>query len=123
MAKAIGLGGVFFKSNDAKQLSNWYKAALGIDMQEFGGRFFINAMPKDGYSAFAVFAGDSDYFGQRDQQFMINFVVDDLFATLLRVQRAGGKLIGKPEEYDYGKFGWFSDPDGNKVELWQPIGQ
>jgi predicted enzyme related to lactoylglutathione lyase len=77
-------------------------------------------MPEHAFTVWSVFAEDTDYFGDGDQAFMINLVVDDLDAALARVDAAGGKVINEREEHDYGRFGWFTDPDGNRVELWEP---
>ncbi|NVK23563.1 MAG: VOC family protein [Gammaproteobacteria bacterium] len=121
MAKVLGVGGVFFKANDPTTLSKWYAKTLGIRMSAYGATFSPGNMPEEGYTAFSIFNKDTEYFKPSEQTYMINFVVDDLFAMLLNIEKAGGKICGKPEEYDYGKFGWFLDPEGNKVELWQPI--
>jgi predicted enzyme related to lactoylglutathione lyase len=120
LAKVIGVGGVFFKAKDTTSLQSWYRDTLEIDYGEWGATFQNSAQNPEGYTAFYLFKQDSDYFGSSEQQYMINFVVDDLFACLLKVEKAGGTLVGKPEEHEYGKFGWFLDPEGNKVELWQP---
>lgn len=124
MAKVIGIGGVFFKASDSAKLSQWYRDVLAIDIGEYGAMFKPNAIPEKGYTAFGIFKRDSNYFDvpekEVQQEFLINFMVDDLFALLISIEKAGGRLIGKPEEYEYGKFGWFADPEGNKIELWQP---
>lgn len=121
MAKVVGIGGVFFKANDPKGLAAWYNKALGIDMGTYGATFKKESIPDEGYTAFSMFNKDTEYFNPSKQDYLINFMVDDLFAMLLQVQKCGGTICGKPEEYDYGKFGWFLDPEGNKIELWQPL--
>lgn len=121
MARVIGVGGVFFKANDPSTLSQWYAGTLGIDMGAYGATFKGSDMPAQGYTAFSIFNRDTEYFQPSEQDFLINFMVDDLFGALLQVEKAGGKICGKPEEYDYGRFGWFLDPEGNKIELWQPL--
>lgn len=125
MAKVVGVGGVFFKANDTKKLQQWYQDVLGIEMGEYGATFMAKDFPDAGYTAFSLFKRDSNYFDipnkPEQQTFMVNFMVDDLFGLLIKVERAGGSIIGKPEEYEYGKFGWIADPEGNKIELWQPI--
>ena len=123
MAKILGIGGIFFKANDSQALSDWYKEVLGIDIGECGAVFKPESVPENGYTAFGIFKGDTKYFDVPDkssqQAFMINFLVDDLHNMLAQIEANGGTLVGEPEEYDYGMFGWFADPEGNKVELWQ----
>jgi predicted enzyme related to lactoylglutathione lyase len=119
MAKALGVGGVFFKSPDPKKLMDWYSKWLGIEMDEWGTRFLPAGMPKNGATVWAPFAADTDYFGPGSQTFMFNLVVDDLDGALAQVKEGGAQLAGDVQKYDYGSFGWFIDPDGNKVELWQ----
>jgi predicted enzyme related to lactoylglutathione lyase len=77
-------------------------------------------MPPNGLTVWSPFPADTDYFSPSEKQFMFNLVVDDLEEALAQVQKGGASLVGKIEKYDYGRFGWFIDPDGNKVELWQP---
>ena len=124
MAKVLGVGGVFFKANDSKKLADWYQKTLNIEIGEYGAVFKPETIPPTGYTAFGIFKAETKYFDVPDktqqQPYLINFMVDDLFAMLIKIEKNGGKLIGKPEEYDYGKFGWFADPEGNKIELWQP---
>lgn len=121
MAKVVGVGGVFFKSPDPEGLRAWYVEHLGIPDEEGPGVSFRNAdQPRDGYLVWGGFREDTRYFDPADKDYMFNFVVDDLRGALAQVERAGAALVGEVEEYDYGDFGWFMDPDGNKVELWQP---
>ena len=125
MAKVIGIGGVFFKAGDSQVLSNWYREVLGIEIGDYGAVFKPNTVPENGYTAFSIFEAETNYFDvpekSEQQPFLINFMVDELFPLLDKIKLNGGLLIGEPEEYDYGKFGWFADPEGNKVELWQPL--
>ena len=121
MAKALGIGGVFFKADDPSSLSKWYADTLEIDMGAYGATFKSEAIPDNAYTAFSIFNANTEYFNPSKQSYLINFIVDDLFGALLQVEKAGGTICGKPEEYDYGKFGWFLDPAGNKIELWQPL--
>jgi predicted enzyme related to lactoylglutathione lyase len=119
MAKALGIGGVFFKSPDPARLRQWYVQWLGIAADEYGTMFSPAAMPKDAVTVWNPFAATTDYFAPSPAAFMINFVVDDLDGVLAQVREGGAQVTGT-ENYDYGRFGWFVDPDGNKVELWQP---
>jgi predicted enzyme related to lactoylglutathione lyase len=121
MAKALGVGGVFFRARDPESLSAWYAKHLGIEMQGTYVSFAPQAMPTGGATVFAVFAEDTDYFAPSDQRHMINLVVDDLDGALAQVQEGGAELAGEVADYSYGRFGWFLDPEGNKVELWQPL--
>ncbi len=122
MAKVIGIGGIFFKSKDPKALGEWYANYLGINVDpSFGGTIFFAAdLPQNGYSIWSPFNQDTHYFEPSDKPYMINFIVDDLTEALQQVAAGGATLHGEPEHHEQGWFGWFSDPDGNKVELWQP---
>ncbi len=121
---ALGIGGVFFRSLDPARLAAWYKEALGIETEAWGSThgtsFSPDAMPANAFTVWSTFASDTEYFGLLSQSFMINLVVDDLDAALANVQKAGGEVIPEKEEHDFGRFGWFVDPDGNRVELWEP---
>lgn len=122
MAKVVGLGGIFFKSPDAKALADWYQEHLGLPIQaSFGGAVFMaDQVPDGGYNIWTPFKNDTTYFEPSKQTFMMNLMVDDLDGALAQVKAAGATLHGDPERSEFGAFGWFSDPDGNKVELWQP---
>lgn len=122
--RALGVGGVFFRSPDPARLGDWYKTTLGIAVEAWGdtrgSSFAPDDMPENSFTVWSVFAKDTDYFGPSGQGFMINLVVDDLDAALDRVNRAGGIVLPEREDADFGSFGWFEDPDGNRVELWEP---
>lgn len=124
MAKAIGVGGVFFKTGDPEGLAAWYRDWLGIPIEEtFGGAIFRPAsMPPAGYTVWAPFQASSNYFDPSHKPYMLNLVVDDLDGALAQVRQGGAEVVGDIEEYEYGRFGWFMDPDGNKIELWEPGG-
>lgn len=121
MAKAVGVGGVFLKVRDPKALSQWYETHLGI-----GGRVSDDALTFEGpastgVTVFGLFTAETKYFGDGPQQFMVNFRVDDLDGLLDRLAAEGVRVDPKREDYgDFGRFGWFWDPEGNRVELWQP---
>ena len=119
VAKAVGVGGVFLKASDPKALSAWYETHLGI------GRVHDTALTFDGpestgMTVFAHFPGDTSYFGGGPQHAMLNFRVDDLDALLAQMGAAGVRIDPKREDYSYGRFAWIWDPEGNRVELWQP---
>jgi predicted enzyme related to lactoylglutathione lyase len=122
--KVLGVGGVFFRSADPARLANWYKDTLGLGIEAWGTThgtsFSPEAMPDNSFTVWSTFAADTEYFGPSGQSYMINLVVDDLDAALANVQAAGGEVIPEKEEHDFGRFGWIVDPDGNRVELWEP---
>jgi predicted enzyme related to lactoylglutathione lyase len=122
--RVLGVGGVFFRSPDPARLAGWYRETLGLATESWGAThgtsFAPEAMPANSFTVWSTFASDTDYFGDLRQSFMINLVVDDLDAALDNVRDAGGKVIPEKEEHDFGRFGWFVDPDGNRVELWEP---
>lgn len=117
MPKATGIGGVFLRSRDPKALYAWYEKHLGLPMGE--GSFAIPAEHERAMIAFAFFPEKSAYFPP-SQPVMLNFQVDELDPLLDRLAAAGVSVDPKRETYSYGKFGWFTDPEGNRVELWQP---
>jgi len=122
--KVLGVGGVFFRSPDPGKLAAWYRLALGLEIEAWGATygtsFLPEAMPTNSFTVWSTFASDTEYFGDPRQSFMINLVVDDLDAALANVRTAGGDVIPEKEEHDFGRFGWIVDPDGNRVELWEP---
>lgn len=120
MAKVLGLGGIFFKAKDPKKLSEWYKQCLGVPAEYPNGAMLMpGTMPKDACTVWSPFAADTTYFAPSTKDYMFNLVVDDLDGALKQVVEGGATLLGDVENYDYGNFGRFIDPEGNKVELWQ----
>lgn len=125
MKRVTGVGGVFFKARDPASLSAWYKRHLGIDVQSWGGAALrwaddVNA-PAGGTTAWSLFSADSDHFAPSQSSFMINYRVADLTALLAALRSEGCNVLEQTtEDADYGKFGWVMDPEGNKIELWQP---
>ena len=120
MAKVIGLGGVFFKSRDPKALAAWYARHLGVEPESWGGVIFEEDETRKGVTLVAPFPADSDYFGRGEQRFMLNFRVDDLDALLAKLRGEGVQVDSKVQDDEHGKFGWIVDPEGTRVELWQP---
>jgi predicted enzyme related to lactoylglutathione lyase len=121
MAKVLGVGGVFFKSPDPSKLNEWYARWLGLDVEPGSGASFRpETMPVNGLTVWSVFDAKTTYFAPAAKEFMVNLVVDDLEEALAQVKEGGAQIVGEVEKVDYGQFGWFIDPDGNKVELWQP---
>ena len=120
MAKVLGLGGVFFKSPDAKALRAWYARWLGMFSEDYGVTFHPDEMPAEGYTVWSPFPDDTVSFAPSPAPFMISLVVDDLDGMLDRLEDSGAQVLDEVEEGPEGRFGWFVDPDGNKVELWEP---
>jgi predicted enzyme related to lactoylglutathione lyase len=120
MAKAVGVGGVFLKARDPKALSAWYATHLGIPTQD-GGSLAFDGPASAGMTVFAHFPDSTKYFGDGPQTFMVNFRVDDLALLLDQLAHAGVRIDPKRESYPYGHFAWIWDPEGNRVELWQPL--
>jgi predicted enzyme related to lactoylglutathione lyase len=121
MAKVLGVGGVFFKSSDPAKLYQWYERWLGFRAELQSGIGFQPAnMPENSVTVWSAFASSTAYFAPSAKDFMFNLVVDDLSEALAQVREGGAQIVGEIEVCEYGKFGWFMDPDGNKVELWEP---
>jgi catechol 2,3-dioxygenase-like lactoylglutathione lyase family enzyme len=124
MARVTGIGGVFFKSRDPKALGAWYKTHLGIDVQPWGGAAFDWKGPDNpegsGTTAWSLFPSDTSHFAPSTSSFMLNYRVDDLDGMLTTLRAAGVPVDEKVQDSEYGKFGWIMDPEGNRVELWQP---
>ena len=122
----LGVGGVFIKCEDPEASKAWYKDILGLEPNQYGGFDFLHSASAEafgpgGRTIFAHFEKDVEYFGPSEKSFMINLMVDDLDAMIARLAEKGVPLANEPEIYDYGKFAWVMDPNGIKVELWQPL--
>jgi predicted enzyme related to lactoylglutathione lyase len=120
MEHVLGIGGVFFKARDAAALASWYRQHLGVPVQ-----------PGQTYAAFtsgaagetvvwSAFPADTTYVGSGSAPFMVNYRVRKLDAMLAQLRSAGAQVEDRVEEYDYGRFGWATDPEGNRFELWEP---
>lgn len=124
MKRVTGIGGIFFQAKDPDTLRAWYKVHLGIDVQDWGGAAFVWADAQDnpikGSTIWSVGACNTDQFAPGKAAFMINYRVDDLAALLEALRVEGCNVLEKMDDSEYGKFGWVIDPEGNKVELWQP---
>ncbi len=125
MARITGIGGVFFKStSDHKTLAAWYARHLGLALEEWGGailRWPDDPAPDRGMTVWTVAGKSSDWFAPSASSFMINYRVDDLDGLLAQLRQDGIEIVKGPEADENGKFAWIMDPDGNKVELWQPL--
>lgn len=124
MQRVTGIGGIFFKSRDPQALGAWYRRHLGIDVQAWGGAVFHwkgeHNPQGQGSTTWSPFQADTDYFAPSSASFMVNFRVADLHALLAVLRAEGVTVMDKVEESEFGKFGWVLDPEGNKIELWQP---
>ena len=120
MGKVVGVGGVFLKAKDPKSLKAWYVANLGITISDWGGISF-EGPEAAGTTALEFFPESKFQPGGSDQQAIVNFRVDSLDEVLAQLEAAGARLDQKQESADFGNFGWFWDPEGNRVELWEPV--
>ncbi|WP_419570598.1 VOC family protein [Rheinheimera sp.] len=124
MQRVTGIGGVFFKAKDPKALAAWYQTHLGVPLEDWGGAVFQWQNPDNpngvGCTVWSPFAADTSYFGTSGQGFMLNFRVADLAALLQLLRDEGCQVDDNTEDSEFGKFGWVTDPEGNRVELWQP---
>ena len=124
MKRVTGIGGIFFKAKDAPLLRAWYKRHLGIDVQAWGGAAFpwadAEGQPVAGSTAWLINPQESDHFAPSSAPFMVNYRVRDLDAMLMQLRNAGAAVEDRIEDTDYGRFGWATDPEGNRFELWQP---
>ncbi len=125
MAKVTGIGGVFFKSrNDSAALAAWYHKHLGLPLETWGGavlRWQDDKADDGGLTVWTVAEKDSQWFSPSDSALMINYRVDDLDELLVQLRADGIETVKGPESHENGKFAWIMDPEGNKVELWEPM--
>jgi len=120
MGKVLGVGGIFFKSPDPKKLHDWYAKWLGMTIEEWGIVYFPKDYPANSQTVWSAFDAATEYFDPSEKGFMFNLIVDNLEEALIQVKEGGAETVGEIEKMEYGSFGWFMDPDGNKVELWEP---
>ncbi|MFO0940887.1 MAG: hypothetical protein U0930_08970 [Pirellulales bacterium] len=125
MKRVTGIGGIFFTAKDPKAICEWYKCHLGIDVQDWGGTAFTwtddEGKPcEGGMTIWSIGSCNGDTFAPSTAPFMINYRVADLHGLLQALRDEGCNVLDKVEDSEYGKFGWVIDPEGNKVELWQP---
>jgi len=124
MRRVTGIGGIFFHAKDPGALRAWYKKHLGIDVQAWGGAAFswadADGKPTAGTTAWSIGAAGSDHFAPSTASFMINYRVENLPALLTALREEGCHVLEKTDDSEFGKFGWVMDPEGNKVELWEP---
>jgi predicted enzyme related to lactoylglutathione lyase len=124
MAKVTGLGGVFFRCADPAAMKAWYREHLGIESESWGYAFGWRERDEpqqQGYTVWSPFPESTEYFAPSAKQFMVNYRVDDLETLLPRLEAAGVQIVGTIQEEENGKFAWIIDPEGNKLELWEPV--
>ncbi len=122
--KVTGIGGIFFRSQNPKETMDWYGENLGLAITQYGSPFeFRNANRPDeiNYLNWSVMPENTDYFDPSEKQFMINYRVQNIVGLVKKLKENGVTIVDEIEEYEYGKFVHIMDPDGNKIELWEPI--
>jgi predicted enzyme related to lactoylglutathione lyase len=122
--RVTGIGGILFKSEDKEAMRTWYDKHLGIPTESWGGQFEWrdkDEPEKRCVTAWSLFEKESDHFGPSRKEFMFNYRVENLVELMEALKQEGVQIIGEIEEFDYGKFGWIMDPEGRKIELWEPI--
>ena len=124
MERVTGIGGIFFKAKDPTALQSWYRRHLGVDVQEWGGAAFRwadpDGTPVGGTTIWSIGAAEGDSFAPSSASFMVNYRVADVRTLLELLREEGCNVLDEFDESEYGKFGWVIDPEGNKVELWEP---
>ena len=123
MRRVTGIGGIFFKAADPKALADWYKVHLGLKLEDWGGvafRWAEDNASGNGTTVWSPFKADTTYFAPSTAPFMVNFRVEDLHGLLAALRAEGCEVDAKVDESEFGKFGWVMDPEGNRIELWQP---
>jgi predicted enzyme related to lactoylglutathione lyase len=120
MEKVLGIGGVFFKAKDPKGLAAWYREHLGVPVEANQTYGQLTSTAADEQTAWCTFKMDTDYFGPGPAPFMVNYRVKNLDAMLAQLRAAGVPVEDKVDDYDFGRFGWATDPEGNRFELWEP---
>lgn len=120
MERVRGIGGIFFRARDPAALALWYREQLGIPVE--GGATYATLVSENAGEAtvWSAFPVDTDYFGPSSGDLMVNYRVGDLDAMLDQLRAAGAEVDERVEEYEYGRFGWAADPEGNRFELWEP---
>ena len=124
MKRVTGLGGLFFKCKDTEKIKEWYEKHLGIDSQDYGYMFGwrdVENPDKKCYTVWSLFSDKTKYFAPSEKPFMVNYRVENLNKLMKLLREEGVEIVGEIEEFEYGKFGWILDPEGNKIELWEPV--
>ncbi|MGJ8683303.1 MAG: VOC family protein [Nonlabens sp.] len=122
-AKVTGIGGIFFTCKDVAATKAWYEKHLGLPVDDYGCTFWNGPTEVKSSQQWSAFKNDTTYLDPKNQEFMINYKVNDLVRLLEQLKQAGVEMAGEMQEFDYGKFGWIIDIDGRKVELWEPANE
>lgn len=126
MKRVTSIGGIFFKSNDPQKMKSWYEKHLGLNTDEYGTTFewrLSDEPSRKGYTVWSPFENDTSYFKPSEKDFMINYRVENLSELVEILKNEGVEILDEIEEYEYGKFVHILDPEGNKIELWEPFDQ
>ena len=124
MKRVTGIGGIFFKAEDPANLRDWYRDRLGFNTDQYGGLFKWRedeSPDSRATTSWSPMGAKTDYFSPSQKPFMFNYRVEDLVKLLEVLKEEGVTIVGEIQEFEYGKFGWIMDPEGNKIELWEPI--
>ncbi|QHN04951.1 VOC family protein [Granulicella sp. WH15] len=125
MARVTGIGGIFLRAQDPKTLRAWYAEHLGLDVHAVYGFASMpwsdELPPGTGLTTWSLFPADTKHFGDAGKSAMVNYRVDDLEGLLAQLREAGVPIDPKREDYSYGRFAWIVDPEGNRIELWEPL--
>lgn len=119
--RVTGIGGLFFKTKDPRKTKDWYQKHLGFNTDDWGCTFWWKDNEgNDASTQWSPFKDDTSYFEPSDKPFMFNYRVENLTELLVELKKEGVTIVGEPQEFDYGKFAWILDNEGNKIELWEP---
>jgi len=124
MGKVTGIGGIFFKCEDPTKQKDWYDQHLGLVTDKYGSLFEWRQAKdneKVGYTQWSPFKDDTDYFAPSDKPYMINYRVEGIEELIESLRKSGVNIVGEIQSFDYGKFAHIMDPEGNKIELWEPV--
>lgn len=122
MKRVTGIGGIFFKSKNPSAINEWYGKHLGLPVNKYGASFIEkDEQGNEKMTQWSPFKEDTTYFAPSEKPFMLNFRVENLEELLKILAQEGVTILGDMQTYEYGKFGWILDPEGNKIELWEPI--
>ncbi|WP_394340154.1 VOC family protein [Lutibacter citreus] len=120
--RVTGIGGIFFKTSNPNKLKDWYKSHLGFNVDDWGSTFWWKTKNgKPASTQWSPFENETTYFSPSTKDYMFNYRVDNLVELLKKLKEEKVTIVGEIEEFEYGKFGWILDPEGNKIELWEPI--
>ena len=121
MKRVTGIGGLFFKTKDPVAMNAWYGKHLGLPVNEYGATFqWKDEEGNEAMTQWSTFKEDTSYFAPSEKPFMFNYRVENLEELLKILASEGVTIVGEMQTYEYGKFGWILDPEGNKIELWEP---